>query len=214
MNVYKASILAGVAAFAVLMSANAMLAQQAKGVGTATAQSASQAASLSAAQGGNVNLYAAPAEQRIVTNSSQDYSGSYRVENVPQVSAPGFSSGHPCAYAPISFGVGIVGGGASAGGQRIDNACLLAQMGYKREAMAMIAARDPAAMQALQATGQVQRSSASAQPASASTKAPARPPALLSKCEKDGANVRIAYTSAGRQNKAAAKAACLQSLGF
>lgn len=211
MNIYKTSLLAGIATFVVLAVTNAALAQSAQGVGIGTAQSASQAASLSAAQGGNVNLYGAPAKTTADVNTS--YDGSYRVENVPQVTAPGFSSGHPCAYAPISFGVGIVGGGASAGGQRIDNACLLAQMGYKQEAMAMIAARDPAAMQALQATGQVVRASTSTA-ASASSKAPARPTALLTKCEKDGNNVRIAYTAAGRADKATAKASCLRSLGF
>ena len=180
-------------------------AQTATGVSGAVAGSASKSASLAASSGNQITYN---------SNGGQvEYSGSYRLENVPGVTPPGFSSGHPCAYAPVSFGVGIVGGGASAGGQRIDNACLLAQMGYTREAMAMIAARDPAAMAALEATGQVQ--GPSTRPASsASSKSTPKAVALLSKCEKTGNKITVAYTAAGRKNKATAIAQCKQRLGY
>lgn len=159
-------------------------------------------ASMSGAAGNTINYNA--------NGGKVEYGGSYRLENVPGVTPPGFSSGHPCAYAPVSIGVGVVGAGASVGGQIIDDACLLAQMGYTREAMAMIAARNKSARSALQATGQV----ASSPVASASSKATPRAPVLLSKCEKVGNEVRIGYTAAGRKDKATAKASCLRSLGY
>jgi hypothetical protein len=65
------------------------------------------------------------------------------------------SSGHPCAWAPVSIGVSVVGFGGAFGGQRIDDACLLAQMGVPQAAVLMIAERNPSACRALMAVGRV-----------------------------------------------------------
>lgn len=100
------------------------------------------------AQGGNVT-FNTPANQRIT------YGGTQTIRSAPQVVAPSMSSGHPCAYAPISLGVSVVGFGGAFGGQRIDDACLLAQMQVRNAAISMIAARNPAACRALEATGTI-----------------------------------------------------------
>lgn len=74
----------------------------------------------------------------------------------PAVSAPSMSSGHPCQKSGLSFGLGIVGGGGSIGaGGAVDEACMLAQMGYKQAAMAMIAGRSEAARKALEQAGNI-----------------------------------------------------------
>jgi len=75
----------------------------------------------------------------------------------PSVSAPSMSSGHPCAFGGMSFGLSIVGGGASGGGNanRIDDACMLGQLGYTTAAMAMIASRNPDARRALEQAGHI-----------------------------------------------------------
>jgi hypothetical protein len=86
------------------------------------------------------------------------------------------SSGHPCAFAPVSVGVSVVGFGGAFGGQRIDDACLLAQMGERPAAMVMIAARNPAACQALMAVGRIRSCGGrSATVAAAPVAAPAPP---------------------------------------
>lgn len=85
--------------------------------------------------------------------------GDATLRTAPQVSAPSMSSGHPCAYTPASGGLSIIGAGISAGGQTVDDACLLAQMGDNASAMHMIAARNPAACRALVAQGRIPRGS-------------------------------------------------------
>lgn len=72
----------------------------------------------------------------------------------PALAAPSMSSGHPCAYG-TSFGLSLVGGAGSFGNSRIDDACLLAQMGYKDAAMVMVASRSGAAKNALERTGYI-----------------------------------------------------------
>jgi len=74
----------------------------------------------------------------------------------PAVSAPSMSSGHPCQKTGVSFGLGIVGGGGSMGaGGAVDEACMLAQMGYTKAAMALVAGRSEAARKALIASGDI-----------------------------------------------------------
>jgi hypothetical protein len=108
----------------------------------------SQASSGAIAQGGNVT-FNTPASQHIRN------SGTTTIRSAPQVVAPSMSSGHPCAYAPVSIGVSVVGFGGAFGGQRIDDACLLAQMQVRNAAISMIAARNPQACRALEATGTI-----------------------------------------------------------
>lgn len=166
--------------------------------------------------GNAINFYGEPARTRDIV----EYDGSYRIENVPQVSAPGFSSGHPCAYAPLSGGIGVVGGGASLGGQRIDDACLLAQMGFTREAMAMIAARNPAAMVALRAGGKIV--SAPKATASSKTSQSARAPSSsgtlqrspFTKCSYDPGSNKLTFKARAGVDRGVALAACKTAAGF
>jgi len=110
----------------------------------------SQSHSQSFAQGGNVT-FNTPAN----TSSRIHTSGTQTIRSAPQVVAPSMSSGHPCAFAPVSIGVSVVGFGGAFGGQRIDDACLLAQMGVQDASISMIAARNPAACRALAAVGRI-----------------------------------------------------------
>jgi hypothetical protein len=55
----------------------------------------------------------------------------------------------------VSVGISVVGFGGAFGGQRIDDACLLAQMGVPQAAVLMIAERNPSACRALMAVGRV-----------------------------------------------------------
>lgn len=124
----------------------------------------------------------------------------------PAVSAPGFSSGHPCGFAPASFGLSIVGGALSAGGQRSDDACLLAQMGYKDAAVLMIADRNQAARDALVRAGNI----APTAPAVSSRSAE---PAAYTSCEHVDGAIRVGVKrGAGDAVKARAVAECKAAL--
>lgn len=103
------------------------------------------------AQGGSVT-FNTPASTSARVH--QTY-GTQTIRSAPQVVAPSMSSGHPCAWAPLSVGVSVVGFGGAFGGQRIDDACLLAQMGVQDASISMIAARNPAACRALAAVGRI-----------------------------------------------------------
>lgn len=131
----------------------------------------SQSRSGAVAQSNNSIVYNTPAQQNI------RYGGSQTIRSAPQVVAPSMSSGHPCAYAPVSIGVSVVGFGGAFGGQRIDDACLLAQMQVRNAAIAMIAMRNRSACRALEATGNIpagycggSRRTAAAAPAPAARK--------------------------------------------
>lgn len=168
------------------------------------------------ASGGSVNIASAPPTQRI------EYGGSYDVNSVPSgVVGPGFSSGHPCGYAPISGGLAVIGGGLSLGGQKSDDACLLAQMGMTQEAMLMIASRNPDACAALLATGKigagscspdkskiVRRSSATV----SSKSAPKKVLASYGKCEF--VENKIKLTVRRGEDRATAIAQCRSKLGM
>jgi len=86
--------------------------------------------------------------QRVITE--QD--GTVTNKFAPAVAAPAMGSGHPCGLGN-SLGVSIIGGGVTGGATRVDDACLLAQMGYGPAAMQMIAARNSSACKALVASG-------------------------------------------------------------
>jgi hypothetical protein len=82
--------------------------------------------------------------------------GTQTIRTAPQVVAPSMSSGHPCAYAPVSVALSVIGFGGAIGGQVVDDACLLAQMGERPASVSMIAARNPRACRALEAVGRIQ----------------------------------------------------------
>jgi len=84
-----------------------------------------------------------------------------RIENAPSLGGLALGGGHPCAYAPATGQISIIGGGAGFGGMKVDSACMLMVMGAAGDARAykashyMIAARDPAACKAMAAAGMV-----------------------------------------------------------
>jgi hypothetical protein len=150
-------------------------AQNAVGVGTATASSGSSSNAISGSQaqsnasGGQAasSVYidqSGPSTvrsdntTRVIESGSKTVnnkqSGTVRQEFAPAVSAPAFGSGHPCGLGG-SVGVSIIGGGLTGGATRVDDACLLAQMGKTTAAMAMIAARNSSACAALVASGDI-----------------------------------------------------------
>jgi len=89
------------------------------------------------------------------TISTQNaYSGSYTVRSAPAVQPPSMGSGHPCALSN-SIGISLIGGGAAGGLSRVDEACLLAQMGQGQAALIMIARRDSEACFALRQVGTI-----------------------------------------------------------
>lgn len=151
---YKIAAVSAIA-MAIAFPANAgslRSSSEATATGISAAQSAAGAISSSqggsGGNGGNV-IFNTPSDstQRIVN------SGTTTIRSAPQVVAPSMSSGHPCAFAPVSVGVSVIGFGGAFGGQRIDDACLLAQMGVKNASISMIAARNPQACRALAANG-------------------------------------------------------------
>ncbi len=127
-----------------------------------SANSASQAVANSnsssgaIAQGGSVT-FNTPASTS--SRVHQTISGTQTIKSAPQVAPPSMSSGHPCAWAPLSVGISVVGFGGALGGQRIDDACLLGQMQYRDAAVVMIAQRNPAACRALEAAGNIRAGS-------------------------------------------------------
>ncbi|WP_417246119.1 hypothetical protein [Celeribacter sp.] len=112
-------------------------------------------------------------------STRNSYSGSYTVRSAPSVQPPSMGSGHPCALSG-SIGISLIGGGAGGGMNRVDEACLLAQMGQGQAALIMIARRDAEACFALRQVGSIpsgsvcsgseRRSAAQAQRATVSSK--------------------------------------------
>lgn len=127
------------------------------------------------------SAYAGGSNSSVTINNPDDVT----VRSAPDAFAPSFSSGHPCAYSPATFGASIIGGGASLGGQKIDQACMLAQLGEKNAALALMAAKDKDVYNALVAAGRI----TPAQPARISSSGMSNTvaPKAIAKCEFDSA---------------------------
>lgn len=108
------------------------------------------------AAGGSVYIAGNPSQTRAVVESRQ--SGTTTIRSAPAVQAPSMGSGHPCAMSG-SVGISIIGGGISGGAMKVDEACLLAQMGQGEAALMMIARRDSEACLALRSVGRIPASS-------------------------------------------------------
>lgn len=84
------------------------------------------------------------------------------VATAPSLGGLALGGGHPCAYAPATFQVSVIGSGAGVGGMKVDSACMLMVMGAAGDAKAykaaqlMLASRDPAACAAMEAAGIVE----------------------------------------------------------
>jgi hypothetical protein len=153
------------------------------------------------------------------------------VATAPSLGGLALGGGHPCAYAPATFQVSVIGSGAGVGGMKVDSACMLMVMGaagdkaaYKA-AQLMMAARDPAACLAMEQMGMVQgcdprkrRAAASAAPAEADTKKDWSKPVAASsknagvntgwgaKCEKVGNTIKFRPTT--QEARSAELSAC------
>ena len=119
--------------------------------------SASQASSGSIATGGSIT-FNQPGE----ITTRQEGTARARLENVPSLGSLALGGGHPCAYAPATAQIAIVGGGIGAGGMRVDEACMLMVMGASAKdaraysaAYHMIGARSPEACIAMWKAGMV-----------------------------------------------------------
>ena len=147
------------------------------------------------------------------------YSGSYRLENVPAVSAPGVVTAHNCALG-ASGGVAGAGFGISIGGsyvdkncERISQAAALNTLAGADVALAHMA-QIPEVCNTLRATGRLASGSTcpgdQAQPRRVAASAPVKKPYRT--CEKrDG---KIVFSRASGASSAAAKAACLKAMGY
>jgi len=145
-----------------------------------------------------------------------------RLENAPSLGGLALGGGHPCAYSPSTAQISVIGGGAGFGAMKVDSACMLMVMGAAGDPRAynaaqyMLAARDPAACKAMQASGMVADCVESGgllrprqQPSSFT--ASAKNATMPAKCAMQGEKVVIRYVAG---DKAAQKANCLNSLGF
>ena len=139
------------------------------------------------------------------------------VSSAPSLGGLALGGGHPCAYSPATAQVSLIGGGAGIGGMKVDSACMLMVMGaagdpkaYKA-ALLMLAARDPAACEAMDAAGIVtcttkeeKRAAAkaskdySASAAAVSSKGTS--PGWGAKCELTGKKLAFRPTSAAARN--------------
>lgn len=124
---------------------------------SSSAQVQSSASSSASGGSSNAQIYL---DQRSPgsTRSQHVYSGSYEVRSAPSVQPPSMGSGHPCSLGG-SIGFSIIGGGAAGGASRVDEACLLAQMGQGQAALIMIAQRNQGACAALRQVGSIPASS-------------------------------------------------------
>lgn len=119
-------------------------------------------ADTTAISGSQSGSYSSSGSQANSSASTKAYSGGNSqstVYNSPaydgNVSGLNFSSGHPCAYSPLGASLSIIGAGVTLGGQLIDDTCLLAELGYRKAAMLMIASRNPLACANLRLAGEV-----------------------------------------------------------
>lgn len=163
----------------------------------AVANSQSNAGAI--AQGGSVT-FNTPSS----TRSHQTISGTQTIKSAPQVAAPSMSSGHPCAWAPLSVGISVVGFGGALGGQRIDDACLLGQMQYREAAVIMIAGRNRAACRALEAAGNIAAGSCGGQRAYAAptyTRTATRQRTVTRTAALNSGNCRQVFATAGTTKK-------------
>jgi hypothetical protein len=155
LTVYKILALSAIAIAVAFPASAQSLRSDSTSSALAAAQAASGSAAVSRSQGGSNNLvFNSPANVNTNGRVHNTY-GTQTIRTAPQVVAPSMSSGHPCAYAPLSVALSVIGFGGAIGGQVVDDACLLAQMGERPASVSMIAARNPRACRALEAVGRI-----------------------------------------------------------
>ena len=151
-------------------------------------------------------------------DTTVEYSGEIR--SAPALGGLALGGGHPCAYSPVTGQLSIIGGGAGVGGMKVDSACMLMVMGYgdaraKAAAEYMIAARDPAACNAMKAAGMVADCVGKGGTSTTSTKnAPAIAGATFKTCAYDAASNKLTVSKAGGATIQIAARDCKASLGM
>ncbi len=196
-------------------------AQTAQSNATALNSSQSNSGAVALSQGGSV--YVAPAPSEVRSRTVVENTGDYTVRTAPQVNAPSMSSGHPCAYAPVSASLSIIGGGVGAGGQRIDHGCMFMQAGLTQAGVIYYASQSVEACRAARQAGLIASSSqcghetrrtvtAAPNPARAtsSVAASASIPAGSVSCERNSAGALTKVSHRRGVDSAAAVAYCRQ----
>ena len=171
------------------------------------------------ASGGSVVMPQPLARQTIV----QD--GTATLKTAPSLGSLALGGGHPCALAPMTAQVSIIGGGAGFGGMKIDDACMLLIMAASsgdaqayQAATVLMAGRDSDTCRAMYTAGMVSdcvdkkgRSTVKAAP-TVTSRNTATTSVSYAKCEKNGN--KITFTRKAGTDSAVAKAQCLTSLGY
>ena len=127
------------------------------GSASQSVNSANQVSSSGAISTGNVlNL----PEQPSRTTVKQD--GTATLKTAPSLGSLALGGSHPCAMAPVTGQISVIGGGLGYGGMEVDEACMLLIMAAaagdaKAYAAAtyMMAARDPEACEAMYKSGMI-----------------------------------------------------------
>ena len=191
----------------------------------AGATSASQSASLSASQGGSVTFNS---PSQVNTRAS----GSTTVKTAPALGGLALGGGHPCALAPVTGQISIIGGGIGAGGMVVDDECMAmikaATSGdnrYLTAANIMAASHSPETCRAYYQAGLVSecldkqgrsilRDRKTVSSNSGGTSAAIEVKTLFTKCSYDKAANKVTFSSKSSRDRDVAKAQCMASLGF
>lgn len=218
------------AAAAVFTLASApVLAQTATSETTSNANNtANQVSASGAIAAGNIIQFP---EQPATTTVRQEGTATTRIESAPSLGGLAVGGGHPCAWTPGSAQISIIGGGLGGAQMQVDEACMLAVMAaasgsgqMQQAALMIIAGRDADACKAMYQTGLVAdcvdkrgRSTVrAAAPTTVSTRSSVTPtaPKLWTKCQLEGNQIKIRYTSEGRKDKTGTAIKCQKALGY
>jgi len=123
---------------------------------TATSSTEVQSASGAISSGNTLVLPAQPSQ----TTVKQD--GTATLKTAPSLGGLALGGGHPCAMAPMTAQISVIGGGLGYGGMEVDEACMLLIMAAAAQdakaynaATYMMAARDQEACAAMYQAGMV-----------------------------------------------------------
>lgn len=142
----------GGAAVALVLAAQAANSQEAWSGSGSSSRSSAYVKTQSGAYASQQIILAQRSPNQV--RSETVHSGTYTLKTAPAVQPPSMGSGHPCGLG-TSIGLSIIGGGAGGGTTKVDEACLLAQMGQGEAALIMIAQRDENACKALRQVGRI-----------------------------------------------------------
>ncbi len=97
-----------------------------------TASSDSTSSSLSGSQSGasagSASVIYLDQSSPGTLTTRQEGKNTTRLEAAPSLGSLALGGGHPCAFSPVTAQISIIGGGAGAGGMRVDGNCMLMLM--------------------------------------------------------------------------------------